>query len=168
MLIYRKCTSCKVDKPCTHQFFYKDKNRYLGLMYRCKECDKLRKDLRKNRYKNFTEEQKDKHKVLAKEYRKTKKGKSIFGAKAYQEFDKKKGLENNITQHDILKILDTPCTYCGFPSTGFDRINNNLGHILENCVPCCRECNTARMNNFTYEEMKVLGKAIREVKLLRT
>jgi len=167
MLIYRKCTSCKIDKPCTNEFFYKDKNRYLGLMYRCKDCDKKKLQSKKKPYSEFTEKEKIKKRATCKKYANTKKGKSIFGEKAYQAFDKKKGLENNITQHDILKILDTPCTYCGFPSTGFDRINNNLGHILENCVPCCRECNTARMDNFTYEEMKVLGKAIREVKLLR-
>ena len=47
------------------------------------------------------------------------------------------------------------------------RIDNTKGHTKENCVPCCIECNIARGNNFTYEEMKRLGKTIKEIKTLR-
>ena len=42
----RKCIVCKIEKPATVDFFHKDKNRPLGLMYRCKECEKKRKDKR--------------------------------------------------------------------------------------------------------------------------
>lgn len=164
MLEYRKCVSCKIDKPCTNEFFYKDKNRYLGLMYRCKECDKKKPQSKKKPYSEFTKEEKTKKRIICKSYSNTKKGKAIHLRKAYQNFDLKKGLQNSITQEDIIRILGAPCTYCGFPSTGFDRIDNSKGHILENCVPACKECNIARMDNFSYEEMFTLGRAIQEIK----
>ena len=43
---YRICIKCKETKPLTEEFFYKDKNRKEGLMYRCKLCDKQRKETR--------------------------------------------------------------------------------------------------------------------------
>lgn len=37
------------------------------------------------------------------------------------------------------------------------------GHTIDNVVPCCYECNVARTDNFTYEEMLEIGKAIKRV-----
>ena len=48
-----------------------------------------------------------------------------------------------------------------------DRIDNNKGHEINNVVPCCYECNVARGNNFSFEEMKLLGKTIKLIKLKR-
>jgi 5-methylcytosine-specific restriction endonuclease McrA len=30
------------------------------------------------------------------------------------------------------------------PHNGIDRKNNSLEYTLENCVPCCRQCNFAK------------------------
>jgi hypothetical protein len=65
----------------------------------------------------------------------------------------------------IDNILTKKCIYCGDNKRiGCDRIDNKLGHTKNNVVPCCIECNTARNNMFSFEEMKVLGKTIREIK----
>ena len=65
----------------------------------------------------------------------------------------------------INNILTKPCIYCGDTKRiGCDRIHNDGGHTKDNVVPCCYDCNCARNNNFSYEEMKVLGKTIREIK----
>ena len=62
-------------------------------------------------------------------------------------------------------ILTKPCVYCGDTyRVGCDRIDNSKGHTKDNVVPCCIECNTARNNYFTYEEMKRLGRTIAEIK----
>lgn len=46
-------------------------------------------------------------------------------------------------------------------------LSYKLGHTVQNTVPCCRECNTARMDNFSHEEMKIIGEAMREIKTAR-
>lgn len=68
----------------------------------------------------------------------------------------------------IENILSKPCVYCGDTKRiGCDRIDNNRGHTRDNVVPCCIECNTARNNYFTYEEMRELGRTIAEIKARR-
>lgn len=41
---------------------------------------------------------------------------------------------------------------CEFTYNGLDRVDNNLPHNLNNCVPCCFECNSSKnsmsLNNF--------------------
>lgn len=65
----------------------------------------------------------------------------------------------------IENILSKPCIYCGDTHRiGCDRIDNSKGHTKNNVVPCCYECNCARNSNFSIEEMKIIGKAIKEVK----
>jgi 5-methylcytosine-specific restriction endonuclease McrA len=34
-------------------------------------------------------------------------------------------------------------------ANGIDRENNNLGYVIENCVPCCRHCNEMKMDRDT-------------------
>jgi hypothetical protein len=65
----------------------------------------------------------------------------------------------------IDNILTQKCVYCGDDKRiGCDRIDNNKGHTMDNVVPCCVECNAARNNYFSYAEMKILGKTIRQIK----
>jgi len=37
-----------------------------------------------------------------------------------------------------------------FLYNGIDRVDNKLGYILGNCVPCCKQCNYAKYTQ-TYE-----------------
>ena len=50
-----------------------------------------------------------------------------------------------ITLDEFERLIIQPCYYCGFISTirinGIDRVNNNKGYILSNCLPCCTLCN---------------------------
>jgi hypothetical protein len=163
----RKCYKCSKVKPLDSSNFHKSKSRTFGFEYKCKECAKDRKDRRIKRYESFSPEQKEKHYELGIAYRSTDKGRAIGLLAAYRKIDKKKGRECSITQSDILEVFEKDCVYCGFPATGFDRINNISGHVKENCVPCCKECNVARMDNFTHEETFILGETIRQIKLQR-
>ena len=69
---------------------------------------------------------------------------------------------------DFYKMSLLPCFYCGFENSkklgdrtygkssgkllsdttvscnGIDRLDSALGYTLENCVPCCKYCNTAK------------------------
>lgn len=84
---------------------------------------------------------------------------------AYRCKDKKKGLETDLDIDFMLELSAKPCIYCGDTELiGADRIDNNCGHTKENVVPCCYMCNTARNNNFSFEEMIILGKTIKQIK----
>src|SRR5205814_5921104 len=100
-------------------------------------------------------------------YSKTAMGKALFALKAYQTSDKKKGFATDISKQDVLNARLDLCFYCGFPATGLDRIDNTKGHTKNNCVPACKDCNVARMDNFSFEEIKMIGNTIRMIKLKR-
>ena len=89
---------------------------------------------------------------------------------SYKARDRVTGLQLcDITIDWMLEnILSKPCHYCGDTRrVGCDRIDNTKGHTMDNVVPCCVECNTARNNYFTYDEMRRLGKTIAEIKQAR-
>lgn len=91
---------------------------------------------------------------------------------AYKCKDNKLGFEHpcDITiDWMINNIIMKPCIYCGDTNrVGCDRIDNDKGHTMDNVVPCCYDCNCARNNNFSYEEMLIIGKTIQKVKQNRT
>ena len=45
-----------------------------------------------------------------------------------------------------------------------DRLNNNLGYSVENCVVCCTRCNIAKGNRFNYKEWYGMTKYFRDNK----
>ena len=61
------------------------------------------------------------------------------------------------------------CYYCGFAGPiGLDRIDNSIGHIVGNCLPCCHACNISKWHFFSLEEAKrEIGPAIRRVRRSR-
>lgn len=92
---------------------------------------------------------------------------------------KKHVLEN--TRHpfelsfaDFLEFTQSPtCHYCGKnlvwnpwlgqPRSNLDRKDNAGGYTKENCVPCCRNCNTIKGAHFTYDEMMLLAPMLRQI-----
>ena len=90
--------------------------------------------------------------------------------RGYKYCDKKKNLENDLTIEWLLEnILNKSCIYCNSTQDiGCDRIDNNIGHIKSNCVPCCYSCNIMRGNRFSYDEMLFLSPSIKEIMKRRT
>jgi 5-methylcytosine-specific restriction endonuclease McrA len=84
----------------------------------------------------------------------------LYGYKA-----NKRGWDFDLTIEEFSVLTKGNCYYCGSePSqikraknstvyiyNGIDRVDNSKGYILENCVPCCKQCNTAK-NTHTVEE----------------
>lgn len=68
---------------------------------------------------------------------------------------KQRNLIFDLSQTDFNRIIQLPCFYCDsigknrqimnngdyFEYNGIDRVDNNKGYTLENCVACCKECN---------------------------
>ena len=70
---------------------------------------------------------------------------------------KRRQLTIDITYEQFVELSLSPCGWCGGePSNvlkysdlrlaynGIDRINSSKGYDWENCVPCCRFCNTLK------------------------
>ena len=64
------------------------------------------------------------------------------------------------------KIRVGPCHYCEghLPAAGggLDRKNSLLGYSIQNCVPCCGDCNRIRNKDLvSYEEMIGVARLLR-------
>lgn len=78
--------------------------------------------------------------------------------RAYQQYKKSAKSRNyvfDLTKEQFVRITSQNCFYCnkrpniimrGYVYNGIDRFYNALGYFIENCVPCCTECNKAKMN----------------------
>lgn len=163
---FRICNKCQTEKELNADNFHRSKSRPMGFEYKCKLCERNRCATHKKEWSKFTQEQKDKAKIRNKKYIKIHKLRlrPHFIFKSYFRTDTLKGMECDLTLEYIKTSLLSNCYYCGFPPTGLDRINNKIGHTINNTVPCCKECNVARMDNFSHEEMFIIGKAIKEIK----
>ena len=58
-----------------------------------------------------------------------------------------RGHTPNLTLEQWRSLINKPCVYSGHMTNGptaIDRIDSTIGYTLENCVPCCGECNRAK------------------------
>lgn len=163
-ILKRPCAHCKVEYELTAENFHRNAAFKGGLSYHCKDC---RKKISKGSWQRLSQAAKD---------TKSYKRKNILAFRAvaiinsYKSSDRKKGIEFNITKDQAIELLKQPCIYCGDSKPagiGLDRIDNSKGHTIDNVVPCCYECNTARSDNFSFDEMKILGSVIRLIKRTR-
>ncbi len=63
---------------------------------------------------------------------------------------RKRGKEWDLSHAQAFKLITASCEYCGFKPNwpesrvGIDRVENDIGYKIENCVPCCFTCNSAK------------------------
>jgi hypothetical protein len=169
---FRFCNRCDKEFPLNLENFVGDKSRPGGCGYECRACLKVRKkgkDRRKNRWGELTPHQRKLRVERQKRYYHTPGGRPRGLRFAYLKIDRDRGRPNDLTHEFIAELIARPCTYCGDTESlrGVDRVDNSGGHTMNNVVPCCRDCNVARMDNFTHDEMKILGQTIARIKAAR-
>lgn len=77
----------------------------------------------------------------------------------YKQGAKQRNYSFHLTKDQFRKITSLPCSYCGsfiqpyyaknrkslttvpYLCNGIDRVNNDIGYSVENCVSCCNLCN---------------------------
>jgi hypothetical protein len=63
----------------------------------------------------------------------------------YQYEANEKNIEFKLTEDEQIKMFEQKCYYCNYSEkdklNGIDRLNNDIGYILDNCVSCCSLCN---------------------------
>ena len=72
----------------------------------------------------------------------------------------------DLSKEEFITLTQSDCFYCGqqpsqlsdapgyngtYTYNGIDRKNNNVGYVLENCIPCCCFCNYSK-RRFSQEE----------------
>jgi hypothetical protein len=77
----------------------------------------------------------------------------------YRRQAKIRGVSFELSKPQFLQLTRQDCYYCGaLPSqhgkskrkngeylyNGIDRVNNNIGYTVDNCVACCGECNSMK------------------------
>ncbi len=70
--------------------------------------------------------------------------------RSYVRGAKRRDYDFQLLTEEFNKLILQPCFYCGGMNksgfNGIDRVNNNLGYIIENSVPCCSLCNKMKSN----------------------
>lgn len=151
--ILKVCTACGLEKPLD-QFYVARTGKY-GRAAWCSLC----KNLKNKRWRTSPEGMK------------VRSGQMLYGyAKRTSECRAKIAFE--LTREQFYFLRGHACLYCGGPlpplGSGLDRIDNSTHYKPGNVVPCCGECNTARQDHFTPEEMLAeIGPAIRRVRITR-
>jgi len=82
-----------------------------------------------------------------------------FTFNSYKRSATKRGYEWAISREEFRILTQGNCQYCGIPPStrygacaaqrlngvfignGIDRVENSVGYTLDNCVPCCKNCN---------------------------
>lgn len=123
----------------------------------CKEAECLEKVLKEHpelkRYKRIKKE-----KTTREKKRTSIKGRYY----SIKKRSKKKGLEIDITENDIEKLIDSPCVYCGDTKRiEIDRMDSKKGYTKDNVVSACRRCNTIKNDVVTYAEMIEIVKVLK-------
>lgn len=80
-------------------------------------------------------------------YRAAKKIRKTKPWKIYQANCRKIGRIWEFSDEEAAELMSQPCHYCdiqGSPYIGIDRMNNELGYLKTNAVPCCSQCNYAK------------------------
>jgi len=158
------CPRCKEKLLLSADNFYPCKDKKSGFRPHCISCCKL---LAKTGWGKTSKEAKARKNYVRK-YELSQRSNALLNS--YKRRDKKNNQEFDLDKPFVVKMLSSKCAYCGdnyMPNLGLDRVDNFKGHIKSNVVTCCYECNTARSNNFSYEEMKEIGLIIKEIKLRR-
>lgn len=85
---------------------------------------------------------------------------------------KRRGLTFALTKEEYAALIDNSCHYCHGEldptGGGLDRLDNKSGYYLGNVVPACGSCNRVKGDDFSYEQMLILGAIISQFRKSHT
>lgn len=120
--------------------------------------------------------------TMRKKYPKGYAGKNKLYA-AYKKGAKDRNLCFCLSKSEFFKLTKENCYYCGiapkqihkgttgkkgkfvkidhgdYTYNGIDRVDNTIGYTLDNCVPCCKVCNMAKMKHNKKDFINWISKA---------
>ncbi len=147
----KKCKICK--KELSEESFYLNKGYRLNI---CKKCISEWETVRTS------------------QKRKIKFSRAWFGRRfcRLKRNAKDRNRKFELTFEEFCRIRtykNEKCFYCGTTHGPFsiERLDNAKGYSVSNCVVACWRCNKMKSKDFTLEEMKILGRALRKIDKMR-
>lgn len=122
----RVCIMCGKDFDCFM-------TRYNKESVKCINCN------------NQMQKQDDKRYDREREYKKEMLEHIETYYKQYTSGALKRSLKFELTMEHFTSLISKPCYYCNHQkegeANGIDRMDNEKGYIIDNCLPCCEMCN---------------------------
>lgn len=90
---------------------------------------------------------------------------------AYRKRAETKGLCFDLQRDDFERLCAGDCHYCGRGTTdihrnGVDRMDDDHGYVIDNCVTCCGQCNHSKREIAAHEFIsKAIAVASREISI---
>lgn len=156
----KKCKRCQKEKNL-EEFGLCSKNKD-KLHSRCKKCNVEYNKIydSPNARKRWMENNVDLNKKIHKEYYLKNKESCLLQSRKWGEdnFLKSKyniykngalrrNIDWNLTKEEFESYENIPCYYCNeIVRIGLDRLDNEKGYVISNCVSCCGVCNRMKMN----------------------
>ena len=176
----KKCSKCKKEKELTE--FYKDKSKKDGLKSWCKECHLEDSRKRESRYnetrKKYREEHREESREKKKKYYKknkehilesNRKWRQTFKGRllSYKRSAEQRKINWLLTEDEFESFWKKPCSYCGdeIETIGIDRIDSKKSYEINNCKPCCTDCNKMKLDLSEDEFLKLIKKIYNNLKL---
>jgi hypothetical protein len=85
----------------------------------------------------------------------------------YKKEARYRGKALSLTREQMSNLFESNCHYCGvkpsslsksrheeFYYNGIDRVDNDKGYFIDNCVPCCNKCNITKRDRPLSEFME--------------
>lgn len=160
---YKKCSGCGIEKPLEEFAYSKTEKRYKAKCRECRHKSYLeQKEKVLQRAKLYYETNREEIRKRAKERRRNNLANELF--KSAKERAKKKGLEFNLEESDI--VVPEYCPVLGIKlergdgkvqknSPTLDRIDSNKGYVKGNVIVVSQRANTIKTNATVDEIFKV-------------
>ena len=95
----------------------------------------------------------------------------------YKVGARKRGLSFSLSLSEFSKITSMNCNYCGvapfqiskghwndYEYNGIDRLDSSKGYYLDNCVPCCGNCNLMKLDMSYIDFMRICMRIVLKYK----
>jgi hypothetical protein len=94
-----------------------------------------------------------------------------YKLRMYKDSAIRRGHDFNYNEEKFKLMLFQPCYYCGLKPTknlinGVDRVNNNKGYVINNCVSCCNVCNVLKRDASIFKFINMIRHLLSYLKII--
>lgn len=149
-----QCTTCKIIKPLSSKYFYKDEMRKTGFKHICKSCHKIWREENKQQlldyFNGYYYENRDYYLDYQKEY--AINNPALVNIIAQARRARQNKLPSTLTIKDwnySLTFFDNECAYCGDSNCNLAQehvipVLKGGGYTPQNIIPSCQSCNSSK------------------------